>query len=159
VFAAATLNRIGYPPLIVEILPNNRDGNHITAIIKRNSHWSTLAKSNLVGLQYRDPVCRNLREERGLDDYFNGSLIRFSVLMVSPCTPFQQTVWNELLRTPSRKTISYEDLAHRIGSPSAQGAVGHANGLNRIGIVIPCHRVLNKSGELGGYGGGLWCKQ
>jgi O-6-methylguanine DNA methyltransferase len=153
------LNRIGYPTLIVEILPNNRDGNHIIAVIKRNSHWGALAKSNLVGLQYREPVCRNLREERGLDDYFNGPLKRFSVPVVSPGRPFQQTVWNELLRIPCGKTVRYEDLAHRIGSPSAHRAVGQPNGLNRVGIVIPCHRVVNKNGELGGYGGGLWRKQ
>ena len=97
--------------------------------------------------------------KRELDDYFKGSLKRFSVPLVYPGTPFQQTVWKELLRIPYGKTVSYEDLARRIGSPSAQRAVGHANGLNRIGIVIPCHRVVNKNGKLGGYGGGLWRKQ
>ncbi|MGA9364894.1 MAG: methylated-DNA--[protein]-cysteine S-methyltransferase [Bacteroidota bacterium] len=94
-----------------------------------------------------------------MDDYFNGSLKRFSVPLLYPGTPFQQSVWKELLRIPYGKTVSYEDLARRIGSPSAQRAVGHANGLNRIGIVIPCHRVVNKNGKLGGYGGGLWRKQ
>jgi AraC family transcriptional regulator of adaptative response/methylated-DNA-[protein]-cysteine methyltransferase len=100
---------------------------------------------------------KQLKKE--LDEYFRGSLRRFSVPLVYPGTPFQQSVWKELLRIPYGKTVSYEDLAHRIGSPSAQRAVGHANGLNRIGIVIPCHRVVNKNGKLGGYGGGLWRKQ
>jgi AraC family transcriptional regulator of adaptative response/methylated-DNA-[protein]-cysteine methyltransferase len=97
--------------------------------------------------------------KRELDGYFKGSLKRFSVPLVYPGTPFQKSVWKELLRIPYGKAVSYEDLARHIGSPSAQRAVGHANGLNRIGIVIPCHRVVNKNGKLGGYGGGLWRKQ
>jgi AraC family transcriptional regulator of adaptative response/methylated-DNA-[protein]-cysteine methyltransferase len=64
-----------------------------------------------------------------------------------------------LLRIPFGKTCSYEDLAREIAAPGAQRAVGRANGQNRIGIVIPCHRVVNKGGQLGGYGGGLWRKQ
>ena len=91
--------------------------------------------------------------------YFAGTLRKFTVPLEYPGTPFQQRVWGELRRIPHGRTISYEELARRIGSPSAQRAVGHANGLNRIAIVIPCHRVVNKSGELGGYGGGLWRKQ
>ncbi len=104
-----------------------------------------------------NPHIRQLKKE--IDTYFSGSLKRFSVPLVYPGTPFQQSVWKELLRIPYGKTVSYEDIARRIGSPTAQRAVGHANGLNRIAIVIPCHRVVNKSGKLGGYGGGLWRKQ
>jgi AraC family transcriptional regulator of adaptative response/methylated-DNA-[protein]-cysteine methyltransferase len=100
---------------------------------------------------------KKLRDE--LNDYFGGSLKRFSVPLVYPGTPFQQRVWKELLRIPHGKTVSYEEIARRIGSPTAQRAVGHANGLNRIAIVIPCHRVVNKNGALGGYGGGLHRKQ
>lgn len=100
---------------------------------------------------------KQLRSE--LNDYFKGSLKKFSVELVYPGTPFQQSVWEELQRIPYGKTVSYEGLARRIGSPAAQRAVGHANGLNRIAIVIPCHRVVNKNGKLGGYGGGLWRKQ
>ena len=94
-----------------------------------------------------------------LERYFAGDLKQFSVPLVYPGTPFQENVWNELLRIPYGKTCSYEELARRVGSPDAQRAVGHANGLNRIAIVIPCHRVVNKDGKLGGYGGGLWRKQ
>jgi AraC family transcriptional regulator of adaptative response/methylated-DNA-[protein]-cysteine methyltransferase len=68
-------------------------------------------------------------------------------------------VWAELLRIPFGETRSYEDLARAVGSPRAQRAVGRANGLNRIAILIPCHRVINKSGKLGGYGGLLWRKE
>src|SRR5262245_55704171 len=94
-----------------------------------------------------------------LKTYFAGELHQFSVPLVYPGSPFQVSVWNELLRIPYGKTCSYEELAHRIGSASGQRAVGHANGTNRIAIVIPCHRVVNKDGKLGGYGGGLWRKQ
>ena len=79
--------------------------------------------------------------------------------LVYPGTPFQQSVWGQLLAIPYGETRSYEDLAIAVGDKKAVRAVGRANGLNRIGIVIPCHRVVNKSGELGGYGGGLRRKQ
>ena len=94
-----------------------------------------------------------------LQNYFQGAQKSFTVPIVYPGTPFQEKVWQELQRIPYGKTVSYEELARRIGSPGAQRAVGHANGLNRIAIVIPCHRVVNKNGKLGGYGGGLWRKQ
>jgi AraC family transcriptional regulator of adaptative response/methylated-DNA-[protein]-cysteine methyltransferase len=63
------------------------------------------------------------------------------------------------MNIPYGTTESYEGLARRIGVPRASRAVGHSNGLNRLAIVIPCHRVVNKNGDLGGYGGGLWRKQ
>ncbi len=94
-----------------------------------------------------------------LEQYFAGNLKQFSVPLVYPGTPFQERVWNQLLRIPYGQTRSYEDLARQIDSAGSQRAVGHANGLNRIAIVIPCHRVVNKDGKLGGYGGGLWRKQ
>jgi len=100
---------------------------------------------------------RLLKKE--LSEYFKGSRKKFTVHLVYPGTDFQQRVWNQLLLIPCGRTVSYEDIARRIGSPKAHRAVGHANGLNRIAIVIPCHRVVNKSGELGGYGGGLWRKR
>src|SRR5262249_41123943 len=100
---------------------------------------------------------KTLKKE--LDAYFAGRLRQFSIPLVFPGTPFQERVWNELLRIPYGETRSYEELARRIGSDSGQRAVGHANGSNRIAIVIPCHRVVNKDGKLGGYGGGLWRKQ
>jgi len=94
-----------------------------------------------------------------LADYFAGTLKEFKVPLVYPGTPFQESVWNGLLRIPYGETCSYEDLARKVGVPGAQRAVGRANGMNRIGILIPCHRVVNKDGRLGGYGGGLWRKQ
>jgi AraC family transcriptional regulator of adaptative response/methylated-DNA-[protein]-cysteine methyltransferase len=94
-----------------------------------------------------------------LAQYFEGTLREFSVPLAYPGSPFQQRVWDGLLSIPYGKTLSYEGLAGQIGDARAQRAVGHANGLNRIAIIIPCHRVVNKNGKLGGYGGGLWRKQ
>jgi AraC family transcriptional regulator of adaptative response/methylated-DNA-[protein]-cysteine methyltransferase len=94
-----------------------------------------------------------------LEEYFAGSRREFSVPLDAQGTPFQRMVWDELHRIPYGETRSYEDMARNIGKPRAVRAVGHANGLNRIAILLPCHRVVNKSGALGGYGGGLWRKQ
>jgi AraC family transcriptional regulator of adaptative response/methylated-DNA-[protein]-cysteine methyltransferase len=94
-----------------------------------------------------------------LADYFAGSLRAFSVPLVCPGTAFQRRVWEQLLAIPYGQTRSYEQLAVAVGHPKAVRAVGRANGLNRIAILIPCHRVVNKNGELGGYGGGLRRKQ
>lgn len=100
-----------------------------------------------------------VQAERELTEYFSGKLNNFKVPVVYPGTEFQQKVWSELIKIPYGKTISYEELANRAGIKNGARAVGTANGMNRIGIIIPCHRVVNKSGKLGGYGGGLWRKK
>ncbi len=92
-------------------------------------------------------------------EYFAGSRRDFSLRLDAPGSPFQELVWGELLRIPYGATVSYEGLALKLGSPGAQRAVGTANGQNRIAIVIPCHRVVRKGGEAGGYGGGTWRKE
>jgi AraC family transcriptional regulator of adaptative response/methylated-DNA-[protein]-cysteine methyltransferase len=97
--------------------------------------------------------------EKELAQYFAGSLRKFSVPLDYRGTPFQMQVWRGLLKIPYGMTWSYEELADRVGHCGAQRAVGTANGCNRIAIVIPCHRVVNKDRKLGGYGGGLWRKQ
>jgi AraC family transcriptional regulator of adaptative response/methylated-DNA-[protein]-cysteine methyltransferase len=97
--------------------------------------------------------------EAEIASYFAGTLRNFSVPLIYPGTDFQRRVWTQLLRIPYGETRSYEDLAIAVGDKKAVRAVGRANGLNRIAIVIPCHRVVNKSGALGGYGGGLRRKQ
>lgn len=103
------------------------------------------------------PLLDRLRVE--LDEYFLGQRREFSLPLVYPGSPFQSRVWNALRAIPFGETISYEELARRVGSPSGQRAVGHANGQNPVAIVIPCHRVVNKDGKPGGYGGGLWRKR
>lgn len=99
------------------------------------------------------------RLARELEEYFDGRLRDFSVPLLHPGTPFQEAVWAELLRIPYGATRSYAQIAAAIGAPGAQRAVGTANGSNRIAIVIPCHRVINAGGGLGGYGGGLRRKE
>jgi len=94
-----------------------------------------------------------------LATYFAGRLQQFTVPLLYPGTPFQRKVWEALLAIPHGETRSYEQIAIAAGSPRAVRAVGSANGRNRIAIVIPCHRVVNKSGSLGGYGGGLRRKE
>ena len=100
---------------------------------------------------------RSLADE--LKRYWAGTLKVFKTPLVVRGTPFQERVWNSLLSIPYGKTVSYADVARDIGTPNAQRAVGTANGANRIAIVIPCHRVVNTGGKLGGYGGGLWRKE
>jgi AraC family transcriptional regulator of adaptative response/methylated-DNA-[protein]-cysteine methyltransferase len=96
---------------------------------------------------------------RELDDYFIGTLQRFTVLLDAPGSAFQQTVWRRLQEIPYGETVSYRDIAIAIDSPSAVRAVARANGDNRIAILIPCHRVIGSNGDLTGYGGGLWRKR
>jgi AraC family transcriptional regulator of adaptative response/methylated-DNA-[protein]-cysteine methyltransferase len=96
---------------------------------------------------------------RELADYFAGRLTRFTVPLVVRGTPFQERVWAELRRIPYGETRSYVQVACAIGAPSASRAVGRANGRNRIAIVIPCHRVVNQDGTIGGYGGQRWRKE
>jgi len=103
-----------------------------------------------------DPLLQRLESE--LREYFAGRREAFTLPLEAPGTPFEEKVWAELLKIPHGETRSYEDLARAVGTPKASRAVGRANGMNRIAIVIPCHRVVNKGGQLGGYGGGLWRK-
>jgi methylated-DNA-[protein]-cysteine S-methyltransferase len=92
---------------------------------------------------------------RQLALYFEGKLTQFDLPLAMPGTPFQQQVWDELKTIPYGATISYGEVARRIGQPSASRAVGMANGRNPIGIIVPCHRVIGANGKLTGYGGGL----
>ncbi len=96
---------------------------------------------------------------RQLRAYFAGKLQAFDLPLAPRGTPFQQNVWRELRQIPYGHTLSYGELARRIGNPSASRAVGLANGSNPIPIVIPCHRVIGSNGKLTGYGGGLPIKQ
>jgi methylated-DNA-[protein]-cysteine S-methyltransferase len=87
--------------------------------------------------------------------YFAGELTEFDLRLAAVGAPFQQRVWAELRKIPYGSTISYGELARRIGAPKAPRAVGAANGSNPISIIIPCHRVIGSNGKLTGYGGGI----
>ncbi len=94
-----------------------------------------------------------------LREYFAGKRTEFHLPLAVEGTPFQRTVWRALQEIPYGETISYGELAKRVGNPKASRAAGSANGKNRIPIVIPCHRVIAAGGKLGGFGGGLPVKQ
>jgi methylated-DNA-[protein]-cysteine S-methyltransferase len=92
--------------------------------------------------------------------YFAGTLTEFDLPLALAGTPFQQQVWAALRGVGYGETISYAELAARIGrSPAASRAVGLANGKNPVSIIVPCHRVVGSNGSLTGYGGGLPAKQ
>ncbi len=93
-----------------------------------------------------------------LDEYFRGERRVFDVPLDFDGTDFQKRVWNELLKIPFGKTISYGSLARRLENEKAVRAVGTANGRNPIAIIVPCHRVIQSNGSLGGYNGGLELK-
>ena len=94
-----------------------------------------------------------------LREYFDGRRENFTVPLDFPGTPFQQEVWRTLLKIPYGTTWSYTKVSQAIGKPNARRAVARANGMNRIAIIIPCHRVIGENGHLTGYGGGVWRKQ
>lgn len=90
-----------------------------------------------------------------LEDYFAGKLRIFKLPLYVRSTAFREDVWLELMKIPYGETITYKELAKRIGNPAAIRAVGGANHHNPINIIIPCHRVIGANGKLTGYGGGL----
>jgi AraC family transcriptional regulator of adaptative response/methylated-DNA-[protein]-cysteine methyltransferase len=94
-----------------------------------------------------------------LNEYFEGTRKKFDLLLETPGSKFQQSVWRQLQSIPYATTRSYKEQAEAIGNPAAVRAVANANGMNRIAIVIPCHRVIGSDGKLTGYGGGLWRKK
>lgn len=98
-------------------------------------------------------------ESDELTRYFEGELKKFSIKCQITGTAFQNKVLNELKKIPYGQTMSYSDVADRIGHPRAYRAVGSANGKNRLPIIFPCHRVISNNGELGGFSGGLSIKR
>ncbi len=113
---------------------------------------------------YKDKVPENIEERETavikqaineLNEYFEGKRKNFTVPLNPEGTEFQKKVWKALLNIPYGKTCSYKDIAEKIGSPKACRAVGSSNGKNPIPIIIPCHRVINASGNIGGYSAGL----
>ncbi len=105
-------------------------------------------------------IPENLKEAvNQLRDYFDGKRTDFTLKLNPKGTDFQQKVWQELLNIPFGKTISYLDLAKKLGDPKVIRAAASANGKNPLWIVVPCHRVIAIDGSLTGYAGGLWRKK
>lgn len=103
------------------------------------------------------PLLQQLRVQ--LREYFAGTRRAFDLPLAPRGTPFQREVWHALATIPYGETISYAQLAARVGRPTAMRAVGAANGRNPLPIVLPCHRVIGANGALTGFGGGLPTKQ
>ncbi|SFD13693.1 methylated-DNA--[protein]-cysteine S-methyltransferase [Bacillus sp. UNCCL81] len=94
-----------------------------------------------------------------LIEYFNGSRKEFSIQSIAKGTPFQESVWRELVKIKYGETASYADIASRIGNPKAVRAVANANARNPLSIIVPCHRIIGSNDKLTGYAGGLWRKE
>lgn len=120
------------------------DGQSITAISFVESE-----------LQEENECAVLLKSQQQLDDYFSGKLFDFDLPLNLEGTEFQKKVWAELLKIPYGETITYMELAIRLGDSKAVRAVGASNGRNRIAIVIPCHRVIGAGNKLTGYAGGI----
>lgn len=114
-------------------------------------------KFNAAIIQGVTPPILSIQQE--LTSYFAGTLTTFKTPLQLSGTPFQQRVWQELMKIAHGTTISYTQLATGIGQPAACRAVANANGANRLAIIIPCHRVINSNSKLGGYAGGIHYKQ
>ena len=117
-------------------------------------HFAGSESSDPVPNARRDPA-RFIAVREQLADYFAGRLQVFDLPLSAPGTPFQKRVWHELRRIPFGETISYGELARRIGQPGASRAVGRANGQNPVAVIVPCHRVIGSNGSLTGFGGGM----
>ncbi len=94
-----------------------------------------------------------------IEEYFRGERSSFDIAISAQGTEFQKKVWSELSKIPFGATISYKELANRVGNPKAARAVGMANSKNPISLIVPCHRVIGENGVLTGYAGGLPSKE
>jgi methylated-DNA-[protein]-cysteine S-methyltransferase len=108
-------------------------------------------------IEQDSPVISAARDQ--LNEYLNAGRKSFDIPIKMVGTPFQQRVWNELLKIPFGKTKTYLEIAHNVSSEKAIRAVAAANGANSISIFVPCHRILGSNGELTGYAGGLDTKR
>ena len=103
------------------------------------------------------PVLQECQKQ--IDEYFQGKRRKFQLPLRLEGTDFQKKVWQELMKIPYGQAVSYADIAQDIGNPNAVRAVGQANHRNPVSIILPCHRVIGRRGDLVGYGGGLWRKE
>lgn len=140
----------------LQTLTLTTNGTEITGLFL-NSTWP--APQDKADWTRQDDIDPFVMARRQLNAYFDGHLKVFNLPIKMEGTPFQKQVWEELTRIPYGVTISYGELARRIGAPGASRAVGLANGRNPISIIVPCHRVVGANGKLTGYSGGLSNKQ
>jgi methylated-DNA-[protein]-cysteine S-methyltransferase len=129
-----------------------REGGVTGLYMDAQRHAPDAAEFGLPGDPADEPFATAVAQ---LSAYFAGTLTEFDLPLAPEGTPFQRKVWEGLRAIPYGETVSYGELARRIGRPAASRAVGLANGRNPIAIVVPCHRVVGSDGSLTGYGGGL----
>jgi methylated-DNA-[protein]-cysteine S-methyltransferase len=141
-----------YYPSLIGCLQLTTDGKSLTALrlVGESSDRPEAGKATSAVIQ---EACRQL------DEYFAGTRRTFDLPLAPQGTVFQRKVWDELQQIPYGTTVSYAQVARSIGSPKACRAVGSANGKNPVAIIIPCHRVINADGKLGGYAYGLEVKK
>lgn len=132
------------------------DGDSLTGLhMVEHRHYEVLTDD-----WKRDDAVKPFAEARKqLEAYFAGRMADFDLPLAMRGTEFQQQVWQELQNIPFGQTISYGELARRVGNPNSSRAVGAANGRNPISIIVPCHRVIGSNGKLTGYGGGMQRKE
>lgn len=128
------------------------DGSHVTRVCMDAQKYAADIEPHWVENGDIPPLKLAVEQFKS---YFAGLLSEFDLPIAFRGTDFQNRVWKELTKIPFGQTISYGELARRVGSPKASRAVGLANGKNPIAIVVPCHRVIGANGTLTGYGGGL----
>ena len=130
------------------------------ALVRLSFRDGVYARDPLAGLGATTPAPERLtRVVEQLDAYFRGELREFDLALAPGGTPFQQRVWDELRRVPYGGTVTYRELAARVGRPAAARAAGRANATNPLPVVIPCHRVVGADGSLTGYAGGIHFKR
>jgi methylated-DNA-[protein]-cysteine S-methyltransferase len=122
-----------------------------------DSNWPRIRESLGAMQEQRNPLLE--RTEQQLQEYFADQRTAFDLPIQFSGTNFQQQTWRALLGIPYGETRSYSEQAKLLGKPNAVRAIGRTNGLNLISIVVPCHRVIAKSGQLAGYAGGLEAKR
>lgn len=112
------------------------------------------------GIEHQTSLSPMIQDAIGqLKEYFEGERTVFELKLKLTGTDFQKSVWIELAKIPYGTTLNYGEIAHRIGNPKAFRAVGGANNKNKLAIVIPCHRVVGKTGAMVGYAGEIWRKE
>lgn len=143
-------------PLGITKIEGDDRGITVISILSEGDSRAKLEQAKQISVE----IPENLKQAvTQLQDYFEGKRTDFNFKINPKGTDFQQKVWQELLHIPFGKTISYLDLAKKLGDPKVIRAAASANGKNPLWIVVPCHRVIGADGSLTGYAGGLWRKK
>ena len=144
------------PSPVGELLLTAEDAGLTRVYFERHQYGDPVEDGWGRASEHSGPAADVLAEtHRQLDAYFAGELTAFSLALAPAGTPFQQRVWTALRGIAFGDTVSYAEIARRIGTPDAVRAVGAANGRNPLSIVVPCHRVIGSDGALTGFGGGI----